>query len=127
MKKLLAVLVGVLVIAGVWFVFSRQAGGPKDSTPTPTISQPSGPGQASVILENFAFVPNNLVVAKGTTVTWTNRDSAQHSIVSDSGYATMNSPLFGKGEAFSVTFTEAGTYPYHCRIHPSMQARIIVQ
>ena len=80
---------------------------------------------AEVEIENFAFTPATITVKVGTTVTWTNKDTVRHTVTSDKGL--FDSGLFGKGESFSFTFTEAGTYTYHCTPHPNMKGTIIVE
>ena len=73
---------------------------------------------------NFSFSPNSLTVKVGTKVAWTNHDSVTHTVTADQG--AFNSPG-PPGSSFSFTFTKAGTYAYHCSIHPSMTATIVVQ
>jgi plastocyanin len=80
---------------------------------------------ANVELQSFAFSPQSLNVKKGTTVTWTQMDSAPHTIVSDTGL--FESPQLSKGQTWSFTFNDAGTFSYHCSIHPSMTAKIVVE
>lgn len=76
-------------------------------------------------ISNFAFSPNTLTIGIGDTVTWTNKDSAVHTIVSDSG-TEINSGSLANGASYSHTFTSAGTYDYHCSIHTSMKGKVIV-
>lgn len=78
---------------------------------------------ASISIENFAFSPVSIKVKLGTTVTWTNNDSAPHQIKSD----TFNSDRLGNGQSFSYTFNNIGTFNYICSIHPSMNGTIIVE
>src|SRR5260221_6464960 len=90
-------------------------------TPTPTTASSSG---NSVSIKNFSFTPNSLTVKVGTKVTWTNHDSVTHTVTANQG--AFNSPVL-PGSSFSLTFTKAGTYAYHCMIHPYMMATIVVQ
>ena len=78
-----------------------------------------------VTIQNFAFSPQTITVAPGTTVIWTNKDNVDHTVTSDTG-AWPDSGSLATNQTFSHTFTKAGTYPYHCSIHPSMTARVIV-
>jgi len=73
----------------------------------------------------FAFSPKTLKVKVGMTVTWTNKTTVQHTVTSNDG-TTFNSGFINPGATFSFTFTKAGTFPYHCNIHPFMKATIIV-
>ncbi|MDD1655095.1 MAG: cupredoxin family copper-binding protein [Methanomicrobiales archaeon] len=105
----------------------------RETTPSPTTipptTQPTATqgGSASVTIQNFAFSPGNLAIAKGTTVTWTNQDAASHTVVSDaSAPASFRSNSLGKGSSYSFVFTVPGTYRYHCGIHPSMTGTITV-
>jgi plastocyanin len=75
-------------------------------------------------IANFAFSPANLTVPKGTTVTWTNKDSAPHTVTDDGG--AFSSATLGDGDTFSLRFTSAGTFAYHCAVHPSMTGVVAV-
>jgi plastocyanin len=79
---------------------------------------------AEVTIDNFSFRPQMLTVAVGTTVTWTNRDDIPHTVVSDD--AVFKSKARDTDEKFSYTFDKAGTYPYHCSIHPKMTGQVVV-
>lgn len=59
----------------------------------------------------------------GTTVTWTNDDTAAHTVTADDGSFDER---IAAGETVTVTFDEAGTFAYHCDIHTSMTATVIV-
>ena len=79
--------------------------------------------KAVIDIKNFAFSPATLNIAKGTTVTWINLDSATHKIKSDS----FNSNFLAQRGKFSFTFKTAGTFNYICSIHPNMKGQIIVE
>lgn len=83
------------------------------------------PSSNAVSIQNFAFSPATLTVKTGSTVTWTNLDSAPHTVTSDSG--AFGSGQLANGGSFSYTFNTAGTFDYHCSNHPSMKAKIIVE
>jgi plastocyanin len=68
---------------------------------------------------------NPLVVAVGTTVTWTNNDSIAHNSVSNTG--VWNSGTLGPGQSFQFRFTTAGTFPYTCTFHAGMVGTVTVQ
>ena len=79
-----------------------------------------------VSIQNFAFSPRTLVIAAGTTVVWTNHDMAPHTVTSDRG-AWASSARLDAGQSFSLTFSNPGTYVYHCAVHPFMTATVIVR
>ena len=82
------------------------------------------PTDAAVDISGFAFGPAELQIAAGTTVTWTNQDAASHTVTADDG--SFDSGNLTTGQTFSQTFDTPGTYTYHCNIHPSMTATIVV-
>lgn len=77
-----------------------------------------------VEIRGFAFEPGTLTVNVGTTVTWTNLDSATHTIASDDGDWESND--LAVNGTYSKTFDSPGTYTYHCSIHPEMTGTIEV-
>jgi plastocyanin len=79
-----------------------------------------------VAIQNYAFAPAALTVPVGTKVTWTNDDTAPHTVTISSGPVTFSSPSLQKGDTYSFTFTTPGTYSYYCAVHPSMTAKVIV-
>lgn len=80
----------------------------------------------SVTIEQYAYGPSSLMVTVGDTVTWTNRDTAAHDVVTTSGPASFRSKLLAKGQSYSYTFTVPGTYQYYCSVHPTMRASVMV-
>lgn len=83
-----------------------------------------GGGSASVTIKDFAFSPASLDVAVGETVTWTNEDSAPHTVTGDDGIDSGNLAL---GKSFTHTFKSAGTFSYRCSIHPDMTGAVTVR
>ncbi len=79
----------------------------------------------AISIKGFAFNSSNLTVKKGTKITWTNSDSAPHTVTSDSG-TFLNSATLQLGESYSQTFDQVGTFSYHCAIHPMMKGSITV-
>jgi plastocyanin len=78
-----------------------------------------------VKIDNFVFGPQELTVALGTTVTWTNRDDVPHMVVSTD--KVFKSKVLDTDEKFSSTFDKAGTFPYFCSIHPKMTGKVVVR
>jgi plastocyanin len=78
----------------------------------------------SVNIVNFSFQPTPLTIPVGTKVVWTNQDSTSHTSTSDAG--AWDSGTLSKGMTFSFTFMQAGTFAYHCNIHPDMHGMIVV-
>lgn len=74
-------------------------------------------------IANFAFKPGKLTVARGTTVTFSNSDSAPHTATRRGSFDTGR---IGAGGSKSVKFSRRGTFSYLCSIHPSMRGKIVV-
>lgn len=98
------------------------------TTTTTTLSPPTTVAAAAplaVTIAGFAFDPADVTVPVGTTVTWTNRDGAPHTITSEDG--TWESGNLGEGASFTFTLDTPGEYAYYCSIHPSMEGTIRVE
>ncbi|SYZ73521.1 exported hypothetical protein [Candidatus Zixiibacteriota bacterium] len=116
------IITGVLVLAVGMLLYSCS------SKSNPTSSSGGGVGGGNpnaVTISGFAFNPSSTTVKMGTTVTWTNNDAVTHTVTSDDGKFTSSGNL-GQGAKYSYTFNTAGSYPYHCSIHPSMTGTITV-
>jgi plastocyanin len=126
-----------LVVVSAILMFAIACGGadslpstapPPVPSPTPA---PGGPSSSVSIprgaatLGNSAYAPDDLNVAVGTTVTWTNTDSVSHTSTSDA--TGFDSGIIGPGGQFSMAFQTAGTFPYHCAIHPGMVGTVVVR
>lgn len=77
---------------------------------------------STVDINGSAFIPATVIVPNGTTVVWTNKDSTSHTITGND----FDSGSVSRGQAFSHTFKETGTFEYHCKIHPNMKGNVIV-
>lgn len=83
------------------------------------------PGEAAdVAIAGFAFVPQNLTVAAGDTVRWTNADPTTHTVTAAGG--EFNSSV-STGATFEHTFETAGEFDYFCSIHGTMTGTITVE
>lgn len=98
---------------------------------TAEVSIPAGSSTAGCEKTNECFVPSEVTVDVGGEVTWSNDDSAAHTVTSgdiEGGPdGKFNSDLFLAGKKFSHVFDEAGEYPYFCQVHPWMKGTVIVQ
>jgi plastocyanin len=135
---IVAVVIVVAVIVGV-IIARNGKNNSSDNTSNTTSSQatnnqPSNTGNAStpqavatdkVSIENMAFTPAAIKVKVGTTVTWTNNDSIAHTVTADSGDGP-NSGNLDPGKSYSFTYKTAGTFSYHCEIHPDMTGTVQV-
>jgi len=79
----------------------------------------------AVDIAGFAFSPGSVTVAVGDTVTWTNADAQGHTATADD--ASFDTGTIARNTSKSVTFSTAGTFGYHCKIHPQMTGTVVVQ
>lgn len=78
-----------------------------------------------VVIEGFAFKPATLSISLGTTVTWHNNDSVTHTVTAQDN--SFDSGSLSPGSTFAHTFEQKGTFEYHCKTHPSMTGKVIVE
>lgn len=100
------------------YIFRRQdfanpynPNGSSGASPTATISR-------------YKFVPGDISVPKGATVTWYNDDVVEHNITSPD--ASFNSGSMFSGASFGFKFDTAGEYEIRCTIHAGMRAKVKV-
>jgi plastocyanin len=100
---------------------------PESTQATTLESTPAGQifsGEAEVEIEDSSFNPGTITIAVGTTVKWGSKDDSQHTVTSDDG--SWGSATLNKGDKFSFTFSQAGTFTYHCSFHSSMRGTVVV-
>jgi plastocyanin len=126
MKLRFGLLIGLL---GMTMACGSSYSSPSPSAPTPPPTTGTGTGvtivQGASSLSANAYAPNPLTVAPGTTITWTNNDRVAHTSSGDDG--SWNSGDIAPGGNFSRTFATAGSFKYHCAIHPGMVGTVVVQ
>lgn len=106
---------------------------PADTPPAPMpafVSLPQGTASPGCESTNECFIPYEVSVGVGDTVTWSNDDVAAHTVTSgivQQGHdGIFDSGLFMAGTIFEFTFEEAGQYDYFCLVHPWMAGKVIV-
>src|SRR4029078_854887 len=77
------------------------------------------------VLSTTAYAPNPIAIAAGETITWINNDSEAHTSTGDDG--SWTSGTIAAGASFSRTFPSAGSFSYHCTIHPNMIGTVTVR
>jgi plastocyanin len=77
----------------------------------------------TVDIKAFKFAPPTLTVKKGSSVAWVNHDKAGHTAT----FADLDTDRLEKGDRKSLTFKQAGRYPYVCAFHAFMKGVVVVQ
>jgi plastocyanin len=104
--------------------YSRQPGATRVSAPA---TQPASQPAVAVKIENFAFLPKELDVAVGATVTWQNADDVPHTATSKDDPQVFDSGPLDTDDKFSFTFSKPGRYSYYCKVHPHMTGIVVVK
>jgi plastocyanin len=96
-----------------------------------TVTAANAAGSGAVTVKQFQFMPAELTVKAGTTVTWTNQDDILHTATSGATPGTadgkFDGPMDGRGKSFSHLFDQPGRYPYFCNRHNSMTGTVVVE
>jgi plastocyanin len=98
---------------------------------TASVSAPEGTSVPGCEETNECFVPYEVTIDVGGEVTWSNDDSAAHTVTAgsaaDGPSGVFDSSLFMAGTTFSHKFEAEGEFPYFCMVHPWMQGIVTVQ
>lgn len=134
---ILIMIVAILIGVALYTASARSVARPTDEIASSglPISTNAGPSVAQVIVAVGAstnssassYLPATirLVIGVNNTVTWTNGDSAEHSITADGG--SFDSGGLKPGRTFTHTFDKTGTYAYHCTFHVWMRGTVVVR
>jgi len=117
--------VGLLIYSAA--CFSDHSGTGPTATSCNINLDPSQYGSTIIAIQGFAFQPTPVHVRVGGKVSWLNCEPAgtpAHTTTADAG--AWGSGLLDPGATFTFTVNAAGTFSYHCEVHPSMLAQLIV-
>jgi plastocyanin len=81
-------------------------------------------GAKTVDIADFAFHPPTLRVKRGARVAFTNSSNVAHTATRSGSFDTGR---IKAGQSATVHFTQKGTFAYHCKIHPFMTGKIVVE
>jgi plastocyanin len=110
--RVLAILALVSVLG--WICIAAHA-----ASPTPATKYPDS---AYVNIKGGAFTPDNVTIAKGGYIIWTNTDDTPSSLKFD-GYEKK----LGKGDALTRLYPNVGTYAYENGVSPKHKGTVIVK
>ena len=110
-------------IAGLLALGAAACGSSSPSAPTVaadvTISMVADRG-------NQSYAPNPTTMRVGQTVAWKNNDSTAHDATQDASRFQTGTVNAG-GTSAPLTMSTAGTFAYHCTLHPGMVGTLVVQ
>ena len=85
----------------------------------------SGAVSPVILIDQFAFSPEEIRIKAGTEVIWKNRDSSGHTVTAEDG--SFSSGTITEGGEFKIRFAISGTYSYTCDMHSFMSGKIVVE
>ncbi len=123
----------IIAISSFFVLFAIVAGmvsSPAFAQPTASVNNPQGTSVPGCEETNECFIPYEVTVDVGGEVTWSNDDTAAHTVTAgsaaDGPSGVFDSSLFMAGTTFSHTFESAGEFPYFCMVHPWMVGIVTV-
>jgi plastocyanin len=102
--------------------FATSTPGP--ATTAVSIQTPAASAANQIKIQDFSFTPPTLNVSAGTQVSWTNTGPSNHTVTANDG--SFDSGTIQRNATFNFTFAKAGTFAYHCSIHPTMLGTVTV-
>ena len=91
---------------------------------TLAVAGPAGAATKTINIYGSTFSPKSTTITQGDTVTWVNRDNANHQILADKGQFV--SPILRPKQTYSFTFNAASTYTYKDELNPKLTGTIKV-
>ena len=126
-------LLAALTLAGCGTSGNGYGGNPISPSPSPTPSPSPAPVAASLTITivgldgDQAFSPNPSEITAGKTIAFYNADDgATHRIVSDDGVSFDTGILAPGATSAPITMSSAGSFGYHCSVHPAMAGSLKV-
>jgi plastocyanin len=128
-RRLLPLLVAGALVAGC----GSSSSSTSNASPTPSTSPgAAAPGSAvpttqaaTVRIVSYKFAPPTILLKRGGTVTFTNRDPTAHTATADAG-PSFDTGSLGQGQSKTIRFGTAGTFAYHCVFHAFMTGSVVV-
>ena len=105
---------------------STAASAPAASAPAAAAAcqETTDPGDVTASIKDFSFDPAEIQAKVGQVIAFSNTGAAPHTVTLDDGSCTT--PNIAPGASDGVSFSAAGSYPFHCSIHPQMKGTIVV-
>jgi plastocyanin len=116
-----------LLLAGITSCFSERSTSTETVSVTDCTTPSNVAGATLVFIRDFLYVPVNVHVKAGASVAWVNCEPTNIPHTSTADAAGWESGSLAPNDAYVLSFPTVGTYPYHCAVHPSMKATVIVE
>ena len=132
-SALFAAAVLSVVVLLVWYGSDMESDGSAGAGEVPAVEphvvMPTKSSRPGCEEDGLCYIPDVIAAEAGQTIIWRNGDVAFHSVTSGAygePDGLFDSGHMDPGDTFSYAFGEAGTYRYHCTLHPWMAGVIRV-
>ena len=121
-----------LIVVGCMALLVAGCGGGSSYSPGSGSAKPSGASTQTasagnaVKISNYKFSPSSIAVKPGAGVSVTNEDSVPHTVTADDGHSFDTGDL-AQGQSRTISVSKAGSYAYHCTVHPYMHGTLVVK
>ena len=121
----------ILIAAACAAILLAACGGSSDSSssssaePATSMGSTGSSGGDAVAIKNFAYAPADLTVSKGSTISFSNQDSTEHTATASGG--GFDTGTIREGQTKTVMLSTPGTFAYVCSFHPFMHGTITVR
>ena len=86
---------------------------------------PAAAATVNATIADFSFSPQSIQAKVGDVVAWKNTGALPHSVTMDNG--SCDTDTINAGSTAMLVFSVAGTYKYHCKIHPTLMKDVTVE
>ncbi|HKB28566.1 MAG TPA: plastocyanin/azurin family copper-binding protein [Candidatus Limnocylindrales bacterium] len=125
MHRAARLFVGTITVVALAACGSGAATGAPGAGAGAACAKSSAAGTVKAGVADFAFAPSTVTAKVGDVITWTNGGPASHTVTVDNAPA-CDTGAIASGSTGSLTFSAAGSYPFHCSIHSSMKGTITI-
>jgi plastocyanin len=116
------VLVAVVIAVGAIILMGGDDTPARSSGHTAPVIIAGATTQVDIV--DTEFKPKDIVVSRGTRVSWLNKGDLPHNVTDDRD--RFNSENMSKGDVFEQKFDTPGEYYYYCTIHHTMLGSVVV-
>ena len=79
----------------------------------------------TILIEGTSFTPQSLIVRRGDTVVWKNKDPFPHTVTARN--RQFDSGILAEDQSWQCTAKDSGEFPYFCTLHQTMTGELVVK
>lgn len=129
-RRVLELVLGCCAVSATLAACGNGVAGTPSASGGPTVGAAGvSLGTAAVHIaatDQLRFSPSTQTAHVGDIVQWTNAGTVPHTVTFDN-QTYLSDPTLAPGATWEIKFTQPGTYPYRCSIHPGMNGTLVVK